>query len=194
MKFKRDNIINNYEITKLSFSYDFSQFDCGFEDLNDFIQNDALIQQSAKLNVTYAVIYQNKILAYFSILADNILFKNLGSEIEDLSEIGHYKTYPAVKIGRLAIDKKYQKLGLGNDILKQIIMNINFYSEKLGIRFITVDAYAYAFKFYVLKNMFSPFENELKNVVKIDKMIQREKTRTIALYKDLKKKELIERI
>ncbi|MGL6298978.1 MAG: hypothetical protein ACRC1M_07425 [Methanobacteriaceae archaeon] len=103
----KKQIKNNYVITKLTPNHDLSNFDCGFSDLNDFIQNDALIQQNANLNVTYLVLFDNNVLPYFSILSDNILFKDLSIYINDLDEFA-YEYYPAIKIGRFAVDINHQ--------------------------------------------------------------------------------------
>lgn len=55
--------------------------------------------------------------------------------------------YPAVKIGRLAVNKDYSNYGLGSDILA--FLKILFTSgNRTGCRFITVDAYRAALPFY----------------------------------------------
>ena len=53
-----------------------------------------------------------------------------------------------MKIGRLAVDEKYMESGLGNDILYIISITIKKMSKKVGISFITVDAYCSARKFH----------------------------------------------
>ena len=63
------------------------------------------------------------------------------------------KTYPAVKIGRLAVSKKFAGLGLGKQLLLGVReMYIN-QQHHAGCRFITVDAYRSALDFYK-KNRF----------------------------------------
>ena len=83
------------------------------------------------LNVTYLAIHESEILGYVSILADRIQCKTI------TKKKGIYPEYPAVKIGRLAIDEKYKGIGLGNDILDTICIMIKKMSKKLGISFIT---------------------------------------------------------
>jgi predicted N-acetyltransferase YhbS len=62
------------------------------------------------------------------------------------------KTYPALKIGRLAVDAKYKGYGMGRYIINVIITMMQS-TRDFGCRFITVDAYQDAFGFY-LKNGF----------------------------------------
>ena len=54
-----------------------------------------------------------------------------------------YKTIPAVKIGRLAIDKKYAKKGIGTFILNNLITTLNEISKKdIGVESINAKEYA----------------------------------------------------
>lgn len=105
-------IEDNYYFETLNENHDLSDFDCGDEELNDFLKNDALSQQSGKLNVTKLAICDDKIVGYMSILTDALIFKNIweenvSSEIkEKLHLSSNNRSIPAVKIGRIAIDKK----------------------------------------------------------------------------------------
>lgn len=62
------------------------------------------------------------------------------------------RSYPSVKIGRLAISKDLQGQSLGTYLLKFIKMYF-VSGNKTGCRFVTVDAYNDAVSFY-LKNGF----------------------------------------
>jgi len=57
--------------------------------------------------------------------------------------------YPAVKIGRLAVSKKYIGRGMGKLILRYIEDMFLSNDQKTGCRFITVDAYRVAANFYL---------------------------------------------
>ena len=56
-------------------------------------------------------------------------------------------SYPALKIGRLAVCKQSQHTGLGKDIL-DLIKIWFFHDSKAGCRYLTVDAYLDAEDFY----------------------------------------------
>ena len=58
--------------------------------------------------------------------------------------------------------------------------------NKVGLRFITVEAYAKAFGFYVNKNKFKYRKSDKKLVDDIDKIIKQDPTRSFYLYKDIK--------
>lgn len=97
---------------------------------------------------------------------------------------GIYEFYPATKICRLAIDLKYKGLRMGNEILDSICIIIKKISKKLGIKFITVDAYCIARKFY-LKNEFK--YGKIHNPKKLKRKAIRNKTTSIPMYKDINK-------
>jgi len=100
-----------------------------------------------KIAVTYLCFYENELVGYFSWLTDAIEIK--GKDKKVFKKIGmNYRTYPAVKLGRLAIDKKYVKSGAGSYLVKTMLENVIFFSKIIGCRFVTVDAYPGAKTFY----------------------------------------------
>ena len=56
--------------------------------------------------------------------------------------------------------------------------------KKIGIRFITIDAYCGVREFYY-KNEFKPFK--IKNIKKLKRTAERNEKTTIPLYKDIKR-------
>ncbi|WP_406533770.1 GNAT family N-acetyltransferase [Methanobrevibacter sp.] len=192
MKIK--DIIENYYFETLNENHDLSDFDCGDEDLNGFLKKDALSQQKENLNITKLIIYEGKILGFTSILTDalplkNINEKNLRLKIKDrLGVKSKNRNVPAVKIGRLAIDKKYAGKGLGSHILRNILYSLKVLAENyLGFRFIVVEGYAKAFNFYVAKNGFEYLNKDYEKVKNIDFISQRDPTKKFYLYLDLEK-------
>ena len=137
------------------------------------------------------IFYKGEIIGYFSLLTDKIFVKDLKNR-EIRANIEHdlknkYKTIPAVKIGRLAIDRKYAKKGIGSFILNNLIVTLNEISKKdIGFRLITVEGYAEAYHFYTTNN-FVPLQNDGEFRAKINKMIERDPKRPINLILDLEK-------
>lgn len=140
-------------------------FDCGDTDLNEFLLDDALPHQMDLLTVTYLVKHQDSVVAYFSVLNDKISVEQFPtkSQFRKLQRLLHhrkrgYKSYPSVKLGRLAIDKNLKGSGLGSQLLNYI--KVLFISgNKTGCRFITADAYKHAVGFYA-KNGFTPLSEK----------------------------------
>ena len=123
------------------------QFDCGDHDLNEFLKDDALKHQKERIAATYLCFYDGKMVGYFSWLTDAIEIK--GKDKRVFKKIGmNYRTYPAVKVGRLAISRGYAKSGIGSYLVRIMVKNAINFSEIIGCRFMTVDAYSNAKRFY----------------------------------------------
>lgn len=190
MKIK--DIKEKYYFENLTEEHDLSEFDCGDEDLNNFLKDDALTQQKAMLNVTKLIMFEGKIIGYASILTDSISLKDIKNEelkIEIKEKLGIKKkkiTLPGVKIGRLAIDKEYTGKGLGTHIMDSILGNLKLKSENdIGFRFIIVDGYVKAFNFYVIINGFEYLAKDQKYVNNIEFIKKTDPTKKLTLYFDL---------
>ncbi|MFH1054707.1 MAG: GNAT family N-acetyltransferase [Candidatus Altiarchaeota archaeon] len=83
-----------------------------------------------------------------------------------------YKLFPALLIARLGVDKNFMLKGVGTEIIKTIIGLALKESEKIGCRFIVVDAYSDAVGFYE--------HNEFKVLSK-----KKTDSETIKMYLDL---------
>lgn len=134
-------------------------FRCKDPDLNGFLFDDAKKYLSELMATTYLFVdpKANKTVAYFSLLNDKIASdpeeRALWNRINrNISNPKRRKTYPSVKIGRLAISEEYERRGIGSKILHFINMAFTN-GNRTGCRFVTVDAYANVTDFY-LKNGF----------------------------------------
>ena len=74
----------------------------------------------------------------------------LDLESSEKDKVGkHLRTYPAIKLARMALDKSHQGAGLGTlivEIIKGFAVDLN--QKGVAIRFITVDAYPQKLGFY----------------------------------------------
>ena len=139
---------------QLSSTTDIKSFQCADQDLTEFLYEDAKHFQKELMAVTYLLEHmeQNKTAAYFSLLADKITFSSENkSAWNKLNRVipnsKRRKSYPAVKIGRLAVHEEYSGQGLGTlilDNIKYAFANV----MRIGCRFITVDALQSAIPFY----------------------------------------------
>lgn len=138
------------------------QFDCDDSDLNDFFHNDSHEYQNSLLSKTFCWSNQQEVVAFVSIFNDNVELKSTKKKKKFPGE-KHMPYYPAVKIGRLGINKKYQKKGLGSQVLS-FLKYFFIIKNKTGCRFLTLDAYnkEQVTKFYC-KNNFSFMTTNDKN-------------------------------
>jgi GNAT superfamily N-acetyltransferase len=137
----------NIRLYRLDSNKTILPFDCGDSDLNDFLLNEALVYTESLIAVTY--IFENitsrHTIAFFSVINDKISAEQTNNSgwkkfRKSIPEKKRFKSYPAVKIGRLGVATLYQRQGLGSDILNYI-KGLFLDSNKTGCRFVTVDAY-----------------------------------------------------
>lgn len=156
----RQEFQDRCRVRKLSIGESIVTFDCGDDDLNDFLINEAKNFRDALLSVTYVVEDKQTydILAYFSFSNDKISI----SDFENKTEFNRFRkhkfvnekrlrSYPAIKIGRLAIATSAQHQSIGTYLL-EFIEDYFIIDNKSGCRFITVDAYINAIPFYIKNN------------------------------------------
>ncbi|MGG7034475.1 MAG: N-acetyltransferase [Flavobacterium sp.] len=129
-------------------------FDCDNYDLNDFFRNDALNYYAELLGKTYCFTLDENpeiIVCAFTISNDSIktfLLPNARKKkvIKDIPRQKQMKSYPAVLIGRLGVNKNYRFIeGESDRTAKQLMDFIKSWfidgANKTGCRFIVVDSY-----------------------------------------------------
>lgn len=148
----------DFELYKLENENQIKSFECVDSDLNDFLFDDSLNFHKQLMGVTYLLIdnANERIVAYYTLFNDKITRDDEERSVwnklsRPLPNQKRRKHYPAVKIGRLAIDKNYSKQGIGSEILT--FLKVLFTSgNRTGCRFITIDAYRAALSFYKKNN------------------------------------------
>ena len=158
----REKIGNAYSVRRLDGGETIASFNCGDEDLNDFILHEAPLYNDAFLAITYVI--ENKqtkeVVAFFSLANDRVSL----TDFENTTEFNRFrrkrfvnekrlKSYPAVKIGRLGVSESAKGIALGSRILN-LVKSMYLANNRAGCRFITVDAYRNAVSFYE-KNKFN---------------------------------------
>ena len=127
-----------------------NEFQTYNKELKDFLVEDALANQEMAISTTYLWLYnpKNELCAYVTILADAIRIHGtkLGKSFVDQGVL--YKTLPAIKIGRLCVDDRYTKRGIGKQTTYFVMKKLIHINEVIGCRFIVVDAKPDSTKFY----------------------------------------------
>jgi GNAT superfamily N-acetyltransferase len=124
--------------------YNPSEFDCGHADLNDFIKNDCPTENQKKVSITKLALHDGAVVGYITLLTDSITL-----HADELGEFA-FKQIPALKIGRLGVELKYQGQRIGTALMKYALGVAFRMNDELGVgwRFLTVDSDPKAVKFY----------------------------------------------
>lgn len=140
-------------LTRLTPETELTGFDCGDEDLNNFLVEDAKNFLDKRIATSFVLEDEGKIVAYFCLLNDKISrqdvtnsqWKKIKGEFHERKQFG---SYPAIKIGRFAVSSEYRGRRIGSDLmnlLKGMLVENPSYS---AFRYLTVDAYLSAIEFY----------------------------------------------
>lgn len=133
-------------------------FDCEDTDLNDFLFEKAKLYKKEFLATTFILENEEQTVAYYSIFNDSLkveeedfasksAFKRFLQDLVTHPK-RHLKSFPALKIGRLGINKDFKGKGLGKLIVNNIINETLELNEKQACKLITVDAYNKSLIFY----------------------------------------------
>ena len=117
-------------------------FETDCKELKDFLIEDAFINQQIAISKTYLWFYNptNDFVGYITLLTDAIRVHgtNLGKRFIDMGI--QYRTLPAIKIGRMCVDKKYSGRGIGTNMIYFSMKNLVELEKRIGCRFIVLDA------------------------------------------------------
>ncbi len=137
---------NELRVRLLLSDDDLSDFRCAEEDLNDFIRNDAKSYQDQMLGMTYLCIYKDKIVGFMTLSIDTIRAEIM--QEEDRIKNIKIKSYPALKIARLATNMNYERKGIGKFLVLLAIGKALELSRTVGCRLVIVDSKPDAISFY----------------------------------------------
>ncbi|GHT23297.1 N-acetyltransferase [Bacteroidia bacterium] len=146
-------IDRRYYPKRLKFDTEVKPFESEDSDLNNFLKNDAKNYLKQRLAVTYLIENDSETIAYFCLSNDIVLrlFADKDGWKKIKKTIPNAKlrsTYPAIKIGRLAVSKKFAGNGFGKLILQIVREMYSARTQQSGCRFLTIDAYKDAVPFY----------------------------------------------
>lgn len=113
--------------------------------LTIFLQRDAKRHNSIDVAKTYVALNGQRVIGYISLSCGQVALEK--PPAEDLANYAY--EFPAVKIGKLAVDHRHRKLGLGGQLVDFAIAVVKKeIKPRVGCRFIIVDSHKNAVEFY----------------------------------------------
>ena len=147
-------------------------FDCGIDELNKYFRQYAFPNDKKNIGKSFVAVNQDDQLCpigFYTISMAHILFEELPEEMK--KGLPRYPV-PALRIGKLAIDKNFQKQGIGAFLLKDAFLKATNLSTKIGLKCVLVDALNDQAKSFYLKFGFLQFpSNRLTLVLPIETII-----------------------
>lgn len=103
-------------LTPLSASHDRTTFHCHSEPLNRYLREQASQDIRRRVAACFVALTQDqRIAGYYTLASASLLLTDLPANIS--KKLPRYPTVPAVRMGRLAIDKSFTGQGLGGALL-----------------------------------------------------------------------------
>ena len=141
-------------LVPLTPDYPLTGFDCGDEDLNKFLLDDAKPSQELRIANTFILEADDgRIAAYFCLLNDRISRSEItGSRWKKIRAkfpvSKQFRSYPCIKVGRFAVSVDYHGQSVGTWLMNKLKERLNVGQNQSAFRYITVDAYLSAIEFY----------------------------------------------
>lgn len=165
---KFDFVENTFMVSYTKEDADYCDpFSCGDDDLDEFFNNDVFLYEEELLGKTYCWISkdnQREIVAIATLSYDGIKTYTLDNSSRNslqrkIPQQKRHRSYPAVLIGRLGVNKSFQ--GHGLNIGSQLMDALKYWfideNNKAACRYMIVDAYnTDSTIHYYRKNGFKP--------------------------------------
>jgi GNAT superfamily N-acetyltransferase len=130
--------MTDWVVEKLSANHQRESFDCGQELLNNFLKRLATQYRKKNLGQTYvAVMPDKRVIGYYTISTSRVDFENVP---DDLRKQYPQIPVPVVLLGRLAVDKGFQRQGIGRTLLVRALRQAAALSDTVGLAAVEVHA------------------------------------------------------
>jgi GNAT superfamily N-acetyltransferase len=127
-------------------------FDSGVPVLDDWLRKRALNNQTSGASRTYVICTDDDVVVgYYCIAAGAVAHEHAPKPLRRNMP----DPIPVIVLGRLAIDTRYHRLGLGRGLLKDAVLRTIQASELAGVKAILVHAISEEAKNFYLANGFS---------------------------------------
>lgn len=124
-------------IEKLRRDHPVDAFDCGNEELNRFLQRDAWPSQQAGSSQTYVGLVNHLVAGYYSLAFGQV---EHGNAPERITKGLAKHAIPIMLLARLAVDRNWQRQGVGAALLRDAMLRTLQAADIAGIRAIVVHA------------------------------------------------------
>ena len=144
-------------IRKLAASDIISTFDSGQAALNQFLQRFALVSQKANTAQTYVTCKNGVVVGFYSLAVGSVELEEASSRVR--KGLARHSV-PVMILARLAVDKAYQRTGLGRALLKDALLRTVQAADIAGIRALLVHAKDESARNWYLDWEFEPSETD----------------------------------
>ncbi len=130
----------------LTAAHNSEAFSCGEPVLDDWLKRRALKNEDRGASRTFVVCQDDNVVGYYVLATGSVMHKDAPGKIKRNMP----DPVPVMVLGRLAVDKNAQSMGIGRGLLKDAILRTITVSKQAGIKALLVHALSEeARKFYL---------------------------------------------
>jgi GNAT superfamily N-acetyltransferase len=129
--------VTSFRIETLNLQHDVEGFDCGQEALNRYLHRYALTNQRANAARTYLGFGDESLVGYYTLAVGAVAHADAALR---LTKGMARHPVPVMILARLAVDRRWQKQGIGSGLLKDAMRRTTQAAEIAGIRALIVHA------------------------------------------------------
>ncbi len=130
---------NDWTIVRLQKAHRRDVFDCGSDELDQYLHRFARQNEQTGFGRTYVAVFPNEVVVrgYYTLTTSAVERGSMPDEAR--KGLPRYPV-PTARIARLAADKSVRGLGLGRELLMDAIYRIIQAADEIGIHAVEVDA------------------------------------------------------
>lgn len=131
---------DRYRFEPLGSQHDRAAFTCGVEALDHYFQRQSRQDVRRNLAAVFVLIdrSQNAVVGYYTLSASSI--EPVDLPLEMTRKLPRYPAFPAVLIGRLAVDTRYRGGGFGRLLLMDVLHRSLRHRDQVAAMAVIVDA------------------------------------------------------
>ena len=137
-------------LKKLDAAVDTTSFHCtqkdGTKPLERFLKVHALDNQKKRLSVTWVALSGNKVCGYFSLASASIAIDVLNPD--EKTGYPKYTYYPAVLIGKFAVDDSCRNMGVGKWMMDRLVTLVLISGKITAAAFLMVESKEESISYY----------------------------------------------
>lgn len=171
-----------------------NDFDCGNDDLNNFFRNRAVPFSDQRLSLTYGFVLADgtqEVVCAFSLSNHSVQTSGLSNNRRrvvnrHIPYAQQMSVYPGVLVGRLAVSKNFQRLGIGSELMRYLRLWFLGTNNKSGCCFVVLDALNQSdtIEFYLRNGFQFLYQSELEEAARLGRR-KNAKIETRGMFRDL---------
>lgn len=114
-----------------------NEFNCGQQELDDWLKRFALVNQRAGMTTVFVTLSDSKVAGYYALATGGVERANAPGRVAR-GVPAH--PIPVVLLARLAVDSSAQKSGLGRALLRDALIRVEAAADEIGIRALLIHA------------------------------------------------------